>query len=172
MPKPQPVKDDLSAIIREVCFLMRVGYPDVAIEARGADELAHAVFDRRLISQALTNIIKNATEAIQAVKDESLLPRIEVALQRGEGGWIIDVQDNGKGFPAENRQRLLEPYMTTREGGTGLGLAIVGKIFEDHGGRIELLDRPDGQRGANVRMFLPASDEGSLRPVAAMVIDP
>ena len=71
----------------------------------------------------------------------------------------VDVMDNGKGLPRENRQRLLEPYMTTREKGTGLGLAIVKKIVEDHGGRLELHDAPadfhDG-RGAMVSMILPA----------------
>jgi two-component system nitrogen regulation sensor histidine kinase NtrY len=65
---------------------------------------------------------------------------------------FIDIIDNGKGFPKENRQRLLEPYMTTRAEGTGLGLAIVAKIFEDHGGGIELLDAPSGQ-GAWVRLW-------------------
>jgi two-component system nitrogen regulation sensor histidine kinase NtrY len=64
------------------------------------------------------------------------------------------VTDNGKGFPTEGRQRLLEPYMTTREGGTGLGLAIVSKIFEDHGGGIELDDNPNG-RGGRVRLWFP-----------------
>ena len=67
---------------------------------------------------------------------------------------VIDVTDNGKGFPAEGRQRLLEPYMTTREGGTGLGLPIVSKILEEHGGRIELADNPAG-RGGKVRMWIP-----------------
>ena len=66
--------------------------------------------------------------------------------------------DNGRGFPAEDRERLLEPYMTTREKGTGLGLAIVRKIIEEHGGAIELGDPPDGARGARVRVLLPASD--------------
>ena len=74
------------------------------------------------------------------------------AIGRSEGDEVmIDVSDTGKGFPAEGRQRLLEPYMTTREGGTGLGLAIVGKILEDHGGGIDLLDNPAG-RGGLVRM--------------------
>jgi two-component system nitrogen regulation sensor histidine kinase NtrY len=119
-----------------------------------------AQFDRRLISQALTNVIKNATEAIEAVPMETRGPgQIEVAFARYEDGRIvIDVIDNGKGLPADQRQKLLEPYMTTREGGTGLGLAIVGKILEDHGGGIELLDRPDaaeGRRGARVRLWFP-----------------
>ena len=72
----------------------------------------------------------------------------------------IDVSDNGKGFPVESRQRLLEPYMTTRVGGTGLGLAIVGKIFEEHGGGVELLDRMDGGRGGRVRLWFPIVDDG------------
>jgi two-component system nitrogen regulation sensor histidine kinase NtrY len=68
---------------------------------------------------------------------------------------VIEVADNGKGFPEEGRQRLLEPYMTTREGGTGLGLAIVAKILEEHGGGIELHDNPAG-RGGLVRMWFSA----------------
>ena len=89
----------------------------------------------------------------------------------------IDVIDNGKGFPTENRQRLLEPYMTTRAEGTGLGLPIVAKIFEDHGGGIELLDAAaDGRhgRGARVRLFFPmtrsdarAGDSAPTEPVPA-----
>jgi two-component system nitrogen regulation sensor histidine kinase NtrY len=74
----------------------------------------------------------------------------------------IDVIDNGKGFPAMNRQRLLEPYMTTRSDGTGLGLPIVAKIIEDHGGRLELLDAPSG-RGACVRLIVPLAAETSSK---------
>jgi two-component system nitrogen regulation sensor histidine kinase NtrY len=157
MPKPQPVSDDLAGMTREVAFLMRVGNPDIVIETAGLDQEARTVFDRRLLSQALTNIIKNATEAIQAVHGvgPGTKGRVDVVLASQEAGWSIDVIDNGKGFPVENRQRLLEPYMTTREGGTGLGLAIVGKILEEHGGRIELLDRADGAPGATVRLWLP-----------------
>ncbi len=156
MPKPQPQADDLAGMLKESIFLMKVGYPDVDIEAKGADEAAPAVFDRRLVSQAFTNLIKNAVEAIQAVpRDDGARGKVEIALARQEANWIVDVMDDGKGFPAD-RQRLLEPYMTTREGGTGLGLPIVSKIMEDHGGRIELLDRPDGRKGAVVRVWLPA----------------
>ncbi len=160
MPKPAPVRDDLAAMVREVAFMMRVGNPDLTIETAGVDHPALSVFDRRLVSQALTNVVKNATEAIQAVPGsaaEGGEGRVDVVLADHAGQWCIDVSDTGKGFPADNRQRLLEPYMTTREGGTGLGLAIVAKIFEDHGGRIELLDRADGQRGATVRLWLPGS---------------
>ncbi|MFL5080604.1 MAG: sensor histidine kinase, partial [Microvirga sp.] len=113
-------------------------------------------FDRRLVSQAVTNIAKNATEAIAAVPEEERgKGRIVIALTDADAEFLtIDITDNGKGFPVEGRQRLLEPYMTTREGGTGLGLPIVSKILEEHGGRIELADNPTG-RGGQVRMWIP-----------------
>jgi two-component system nitrogen regulation sensor histidine kinase NtrY len=159
MPKPSPANDDIAAMAREVVFMMRVANPELSIESEGLDAPALALFDRRLVSQALANVIKNATEAIQAApREDGQSARVDIHLGRADGGWHLDVLDTGKGFPAENRQRLLEPYMTTREGGTGLGLAIVSKIFEDHGGGIELLDRPDGARGALVRLRLPAGD--------------
>src|SRR6185436_10299196 len=94
-----------------------------------------AQFDRRLISQGLTNIIKNASEAIAAVpQTERGRGRIRVTVTRDGDNNYIDVIDNGIGLPKENRNRLLEPSVTTREKGTGLGLAIVGRILEEHGG--------------------------------------
>jgi two-component system nitrogen regulation sensor histidine kinase NtrY len=137
-------------------FLMRVGHADIDIEADIAEEHMPARFDRRLISQALTNIIKNATEAIAAVPPEELGKGVIRVFAAREGdNIVIDVVDNGIGLPKENRSRLLEPYVTTREKGTGLGLAIVGRIVEEHGGVIELRDAADkipGQRGAWVRV--------------------
>lgn len=160
MPKPSLMRDDIVETARQIIFLMRVGNPDISfVESLPATPVP-VQFDRRLISQALTNVIKNATEAIQAVPmDQRGKGQIQIVLERRDDGTIvIDVIDNGKGLPVEQRQKLLEPYMTTREGGTGLGLAIVGKILEDHGGGIELLDRSDakeGTRGARVRLWLP-----------------
>ena len=135
---------------------MRVGSPDIDIEVDIKQEPMHANFDRRLISQGLTNIIKNATEAIAAVPaGEIVRGHIDVVAAREDDDIVIDVIDNGVGLPKESRARLLEPYVTPREKGTGLGLAIVGRVLEDHGGRIELNDasvlRP-GARGAWVRM--------------------
>lgn len=160
MPKPSLERDDIVETVRQIVFLMRVGNPELTISENLPSEPVRAQFDRRLMSQALTNVIKNATEAIAAVPMEERGPgQIEVAFQRREDGMIvIDVIDNGKGLPTDQRQKLLEPYMTTREGGTGLGLAIVGKILEDHGGGIELLDRPDaaeGKRGARIKLWFP-----------------
>ena len=167
----------------DAVFLMGVGNPELTIADNLPGDAIFARFDRRLLSQALTNIIKNAAEAIEAVPMEERGPgRIDVVFEHREDGRIvIDVMDNGKGLPAEQRQKLLEPYMTTREGGTGLGLAIVGKILEDHGGGIELLDRPDGARGARVRLWFPeggpaetvesAAQEAGRAPAGASMQD-
>ena len=164
MPKARLELDDLRASVNQVVFLMRVGHPEVTIEEQIPEDPLYVRFDRRLLSQALTNIVKNATEGITGDEgeegEERPAPRILVRLARSDDGVIaIDVIDNGKGFPKENRQRLLEPYMTTRAEGTGLGLPIVAKILEDHGGGIELLDAPGG-KGAWVRLHFP--DGGDL----------
>ncbi|MFN3656331.1 MAG: ATP-binding protein [Pseudolabrys sp.] len=161
MPKPVIAAEDLADTVREAVFLMRVGHADIDIEATIAEERMPARFDRRLISQALTNIIKNATEAIAAVPPAELgKGSIRVFAGRDGEDLVIDVVDNGIGLPKENRSRLLEPYVTTREKGTGLGLAIVGRIVEEHGGSIELRDAADkipGQRGAWVRLRFAAT---------------
>jgi two-component system nitrogen regulation sensor histidine kinase NtrY len=104
-----------------------------------------AQFDRRLISQALTNVIKNATEAIEAVPMEERGPAGSTSAfaRRDDGRIVIDVIDNGKGLPADQRQEAARALYDDARGGTGLGLAIVGKILEDHGGGIELARRPD-----------------------------
>ena len=155
MPKPRLQEDDLSACIRQVLFLMRVGHPEVAMIEHLPEAVVMARFDRRLLSQALTNIVKNATEGIAAAQERGEAPQIDVSLSVDEADVVsIDVVDNGKGFPQESRQKLLEPYVTTRSEGTGLGLPIVAKILEDHGGGIELLDAPSGQ-GARVRLWFP-----------------
>ncbi len=168
MPKPLPESDDLSSTIRQVLFLMRVGNPEIQIVEHLPSQLVTAHFDRRLLSQALTNIIKNATESVGSFAvdcdDASFIGHIDVSLTTSEDRITIDVTDNGKGFPVESRARLLEPYMTTRSSGTGLGLAIVGKILEDHGGGIELLDRMDQQRGACVRLWFPIETKTETAP--------
>jgi two-component system nitrogen regulation sensor histidine kinase NtrY len=155
-PKPVMVADDVADTIRQVVFLMKVGHSDIDIHVDIAEATLPARFDRRLISQALTNIVKNAAEGIAAVPTTELgRGRIHISAAREDGQIVIDVVDNGVGLPKENRSRLLEPYVTTREKGTGLGLAIVGRILEEHGGSIELRDASEtipGQRGAWVRL--------------------
>jgi two-component system, NtrC family, nitrogen regulation sensor histidine kinase NtrY len=161
MPKPVMEGEDVADTVRQAVFLMKVAHPEIDIEVDLKQEPLRAQFDRRLISQALTNIIKNATEAIEAVPSEELgKGRIDVVAARENNDIVIDVIDNGIGLPKVARARLLEPYVTTREKGTGLGLAIVGRVLEDHGGRIELKDASDfrpGQRGAWMRLRFAVS---------------
>jgi two-component system nitrogen regulation sensor histidine kinase NtrY len=165
MPKPVMEGEDVADTVRQVVFLMRVGHSEIDIETVIKDEPMRAQFDRRLISQALTNIIKNATEAIEAVPPGTLgKGRIEVVAAREDDDIVIDVIDNGIGLPKVSRSRLLEPYVTTREKGTGLGLAIVGRVMEDHGGGIELHDASDirpGSRGAWMRLRFAISGKAA-----------
>src|SRR6202044_1839479 len=161
MPKPVIEGEDVADTVRQAVFLMRVGHPDIDIEAEIKQEPMLAQFDRRLISQALTNIIKNATEALEAVPAEQLgKGHIDVIAARDNDDIVIDVVDNGIGLPKVSRARLLEPHVPPPEKGTGLGLAIVGRVLEDHGGRIELNDAADirpGARGAWMRLRFAVS---------------
>ena len=147
--------------VQETTFLQKVGFPKIDFELEMPEGPVLAVFDERLLSQALINVIKNAAEAIEAVEDEQK-GKISVKVSIIGENAIIDITDNGKGLPKTDRQKLLEPYMTTREKGTGLGLAIVRKILDDHDGRIELMDSPEvvkGGRGALMRLVLPVAQQ-------------
>src|SRR5690606_8018270 len=138
---------------------LEVAHPDIAFRVDLPEAPLLGRFDARLISQAFTNIVKNGTEAIAALPpDRREGASIAVSARVEDDDIVVDVIDTGIRLPSENRHRLLEPYMTTREKGTGLGLAIVTKISEEHGGRIELLDSPEMQRGGHgalIRITLP-----------------
>ncbi len=161
MPKPDMKELDLREPLREASFLVEVSRPDIAFERSFGDKPLKGTFDSRLIAQAFGNVIKNASEAMEGIERSDGTPNaIRIRAERQGDSIRIDVIDNGKGLPREHRQRLLEPYMTTRDKGTGLGLAIVKKIVEDHGGHLELHDAPAefyGGRGAMISMILPAS---------------
>jgi two-component system, NtrC family, nitrogen regulation sensor histidine kinase NtrY len=160
MPKAVIANEDVAETVRQVVFLLRVAHPDIDFDVDLPADAMPARIDRRLISQALTNIVKNATEAIAAVPPAELgRGRIVVSARRDGNDVVIDVIDNGIGLPKENRARLLEPYVTTREKGTGLGLAIVNRVLEEHGGRLELRDASDktpGARGAWMQLRFAA----------------
>jgi two-component system nitrogen regulation sensor histidine kinase NtrY len=161
MPKPALAPHDIRKSLREAVFMMQTGYPDIEIRLGMAEHPLVGRFDERLIAQVLTNLIKNATEAIAAMPERTAKGRIEVRAGIVDRSIVLDVIDNGVGLPRENRQLILEPYMTTREKGTGLGLAIVRKIVEDHAGRIDLLDAPavaEGGHGAMIRLTFPELD--------------
>jgi two-component system nitrogen regulation sensor histidine kinase NtrY len=170
MPEAKPASGDLAETVRNAVFLESVRVPDVQIRMDLPDTPLVAWFDQRLISQVLTNLIKNAVEAIEGAGIEAIKdPVITVAVATEGSNARVSVFDNGKGWPKENRQRLLEPYITTREKGTGLGLAIVARIIEQHGGSVELIDaEPDesGRIGACFTFTLPlnAPDSDAAQP--------
>jgi len=170
MPKPTIAAGNLSDVIREAVFLVSVAHPDLAFDTKLPSEPLVGRFDARLMGQALGNVVKNATEAIAAVPaNADFKGHISVEARAEGGSIVVDVIDNGIGLPRENRHRLLEPYVTTREKGTGLGLAIVTKIIEEHGGAVELLDAPAvaaGGRGAMIRITLPRLVEAEETMVA------
>ncbi|MEL6920829.1 MAG: PAS domain-containing sensor histidine kinase [Pseudomonadota bacterium] len=173
MPKPEMSLQDLRNTVREAAFLVEVSRNDFTFERDMPEEPLMARYDDRLVGQAIGNVVKNAAEAIEArLADDPNGPKGHIRLVGRRGGSanqaiIIDVMDNGRGLPKENRNKLLEPYMTTREKGTGLGLAIVRKIVEDHGGRMALRDAPQafyGGRGAMVRMIFLAQKVDADKP--------
>ncbi len=176
MPKAVVADDDVADAVRQVVFLLRVAHPDIDFQVELPAEPMTARFDRRLISQALTNIVKNAIEAIGAVPAAELgRGRIVIDARREGKDVVIDVVDNGVGLPKENRARLLEPYVTTREKGTGLGLAIVGRILEEHGGKLELRDAAEktpGARGAWMQLRFGTEPVAAATSAAEPAVEP
>jgi two-component system nitrogen regulation sensor histidine kinase NtrY len=162
VPKPVIERDNLSAAVQEAVVLFRESHPKIEFVLRLPDEKVFGAFDRRLVTQAVTNLVKNATEAVESGA-ESMPPgwkgQVETILRVADDRYEIDVIDNGIGLPKQNRSRLLEPYVTTKgHKGTGLGLAIVQKITEQHGGALVLDDAPQApgrDKGALVRIVLP-----------------
>ena len=154
MPAPQFAMNDAAELLREAAFAQRVADPAIAIEFGTALIPTPLVCDGRIVGQALTNVLKNAREAIAARSNGPDTPpgRITIDLITVDDRVEIDIEDNGVGLPAQNRDRLTEPYVTTREKGTGLGLAIVKRIVEDHGGGLSLADAASGQ-GAKVSLW-------------------
>ena len=168
MPKPVIAAEDVAETVRQVVFMMRVGHPDIDMDDRGGGrgdagavrppaDLAGAHQHRE---ERHRSDRRGAGGRARARPDPACGSRARAS------DIVIDVIDNGTGLPKENRNRLLEPYVTTREKGTGLGLAIVGKILEEHGGKLELFDAPDvakGGRGAWMRLRFAAAEIETAR---------
>jgi two-component system nitrogen regulation sensor histidine kinase NtrY len=142
MPKPVFREESLVDLARHTLFLHEVAHPGIAFTLTHDDPGPMLVCDRRQIGQALTNIVKNAVEAVEA-NPHADAASIAMAVSEDERRTTITVADTGIGLPA-NRDRIVEPYVTTRARGTGLGLAIVKKIVEEHFGTIDFDDRPGG----------------------------
>ncbi|MGH6870939.1 MAG: ATP-binding protein [Rhizomicrobium sp.] len=161
MPTPVMRRENALELVHQAVFLQRVAHPAITFEIKAPRDSIYFECDGRLVSQALTNVLKNAGESVAARLAEDAEPagHVTAAIEMLDGERLaFRVGDNGLGLPAEHRHRLTEPYVTTRAKGTGLGLAIVRKIAEDHGGEITLADRgPDGggEGGAVVSLIFP-----------------
>ncbi|WP_439142246.1 ATP-binding protein [Pseudooctadecabacter sp.] len=162
MPEPDRHTHDITALVRDAATLQIAGQPDVAFNVTIPDQIVWANVDRTMLTQALTNLIKNAGEAIETQlekhPDVTVDPQIRIGMTTADDGAVITIADNGIGLP-EDRAKLFEPYVTTRDKGTGLGLPIVKKIIDEHGGTLTLTDAPDfdntGRHGAMAVITLP-----------------
>jgi two-component system nitrogen regulation sensor histidine kinase NtrY len=172
MPKPVFRQENLDDILKQALFMQDVAWSAITFNFTPADQPISLVCDRRQLGQALTNIIKNAAEAIQQKAETS--PdfkvsdgEINLAVRTENQHVIIELIDNGIGLPIE-RDRIVEPYMTTRASGTGLGLAIVKKIVEEHFGEIRFSDAPGGGTRVTIRLnpakLARLSHDGAVRP--------
>lgn len=158
MPAPRFSMENPAEMLREAVFAQRVAVPDIGVDL--VEPLPSVVLqcDGRMVGQALANILKNAGEAVGAkrardpVAEEALgiIARLDIEDERA----VFTIEDDGVGLPAKDRDRLTEPYVTTREKGTGLGLAIVKRICEDHGGELRLADA-ETLSGARVCLIFP-----------------
>lgn len=169
MPKPVFRDENIHDIARTSLFLHEVAHPNITFSLDPPTGDIRMICDRRQLAQALTNVVKNAVEAIESRRsrgEHSLQgDRVGLAIRQSQQQLLIEVTDTGIGLP-QDRERITEPYMTTRVRGTGLGLAIVKKILEEHGGEIAFLDRSGG--GTHVRI---AFDLQKLRTLAETAIE-
>ena len=163
MPAPSMQPEDIVKLVEQAAFLQRTAHHEIEFKLNLPREAVLLACDSRQVVQALTNLILNGIESIEGrhFRDGPQAPAgvLELNLRVENGSCKIEVMDNGKGLPKEHRSRLTEPYVTTRERGTGLGLAIVRKIMEDHGGSLDLEDRPSG--GAIVSLVFPLRSDAS-----------
>ncbi len=171
MPEPKRRKEDLAKLICDVVVLQEEALYPTKLNLKLPGGEIPANIDATMFNQALTNLIKNAGEAIESMneKPDNFIPEIWVSVADENGETVIEIQDNGIGLPTENRSRLFEPYVTHRDGGTGLGLPIVKNIIEEHGGTLELLDGlpfdSSNGAGALARIVLPFGNK-SFRAVS------
>ncbi len=170
MPRPVYREEDLGQLVRQAVFLQQVARQDIRFDSRLPATPLRLKCDARQIAQVMTNILQNAIDAIdgrEKAEGETLPPgQISVSLELLDDNAEIRVLDNGRGLPLENRDRLFEPYVTTRTKGTGLGLAIVKKIIEEHGGTITLTDAatvdPTSESGSLARIRLPSAPSAAV----------
>ena len=161
MPAPRFAREDPAELLRQAVFAQRVASPDVALQLVEPLPIAVLHCDGRMVGQALVNILKNAGEAVMARRavDNHADGGVVASLVVESGAAVFVIEDDGVGLPSRDRDRLTEPYVTTREKGTGLGLAIVKRICEDHGGELKLADA-ETLGGARVCLIFPLQPTG------------
>jgi len=171
MPAPRFEETDAGEMLRRAVFAQRVASPDIAVELVEPTPEAVIRADTRMVGQALTNILKNASEAIAARRagDPSMKGRLKARLISDDEQVAFEVEDNGVGLPAKDRDRLAEPYVTTREKGTGLGLAIVKRIMEEHGGMLVMQDASELPGAMVILRFPPRRKSEEAAPQGAAV---
>ncbi|HEV7693163.1 MAG TPA: ATP-binding protein, partial [Hyphomonadaceae bacterium] len=167
MPKPTFGDFNLADVVQSVAFAQRMATPNITVSVTTPSPV-HMNGDERLLAQALTNIVKNAAEAVerQVEAGEIDAGSVTIDVTPEDEEVQVTVRDNGPGFPVQDRDRVLEPYVTTRKSGVGLGLAIVSRIVEDHGGRIWLGDNEHSTTGARVDIRMPVEPKLSEDLVA------
>jgi len=163
MPKPTLSEFNLVDMAQSVAFAQRMASPGLTVSLEGGEGPILMNGDERMLAQALTNLIKNGAEAIEGAcaPGETPTGAIAIEITRRLEEIEVVIRDTGPGFPIEDRDRLLEPYVTTRKSGIGLGLAIVARIIEDHGGRMWLGDNDQAAKGARVDIRLPIDPPGT-----------
>ncbi|ANY20664.1 Alginate biosynthesis sensor protein KinB [Tsuneonella dongtanensis] len=168
LPKPVFRPEDAQDLVKQALFLQEVAHPEIDYAySSDADGIVTIAADRHQIGQAMTNVLKNAAEAIEARArnaEPDYRGRIAVTMSATEDLMTVTVDDNGVGLP-QDRERIVEPYVTTREKGTGLGLAIVNKIVEEHGGDMTFASAPGGESGTRVTLRFardPLADGGTV----------
>jgi two-component system nitrogen regulation sensor histidine kinase NtrY len=157
MPKPTFGEFNIVDMVQSVAFAQRMATPSISVIVNAPNHAVAMRGDERMLAQALTNVCKNAAEAVERALEVGEIKNgsVTVDIFQDEDEVQISVRDTGPGFPVEDRDRLLEPYVTTRKNGVGLGLAIVTRIVEDHGGRIWLGDNDQAAKGARVDIRMP-----------------
>jgi two-component system, NtrC family, nitrogen regulation sensor histidine kinase NtrY len=163
MPNAVMQTGDLAKVCREAVFLQKQAHRDIRFETDFPESGVLSDYDAGLLNQALTNLLQNAVDAIKGRSADVSEPGwISMRLIESGNSASIVVEDNGRGLPVKERERLTEPYVTTRTKGTGLGLAIVARIIEQHAGTLRLGDRA-GEPGARITITLPR-DAQALKP--------
>ncbi|MGZ3275922.1 MAG: sensor histidine kinase [Caulobacteraceae bacterium] len=172
MPAPRFEDADASELLRRGVFAQRVASPDITVELAEPVPDVVILADTRMVGQALTNILKNASEAIAARRaaEPGVQGRLKARLIADDEQVAFEIEDNGVGLPAKDRDRLTEPYVTTREKGTGLGLAIVKRIMEEHGGTLVMQDASELPGAKVILRFPPQRKREGAAPDGAAVV--